>query len=148
MHQPDELQNSAGSQHKVECGSPAVRGASNFEQQVAAKQNIDRIVRFSRKIELSRKNRTVRRLEPDMIVPGSARIQTRHNRLQRIPPTGISELMSSTAKPVKIVPPVGVGMPEIEQCAWYRLSIPIQHQSTHAHRHTGNARFTEVGLGR
>lgn len=44
MHQPDELQNSAGSQHKVECGSPAVRGASNFEQQVAAKQNIDRIV--------------------------------------------------------------------------------------------------------
>src|SRR5208283_634058 len=148
MHQLDGPPKSAGSQHKVECGSPAVRGASNLEQQVAAEQIIDRIARFSWKIELSRKNWTVRRLEPDMIVPGSAWIQTRHNRLQRIPSTGISELMSSTAKSVKIVPPVGVGMPEIEQSACYRFSISIQNRSTHAHRHTGNAWFTEVGPGR
>jgi hypothetical protein len=83
-----------------------------------------------------------------MIVPGSVTIQTRHNCLQRIPAVGISELMSSTAKSVKIVLPIGVGVPKVEQSARYRFSSSIQNPATQVHRHTSNAWFTEVALGK
>jgi hypothetical protein len=38
-----------------------------------------------RKVELRGQYGTVGRLEPDVVVTGSSRIQTRQNRLQRVP---------------------------------------------------------------
>ena len=51
-------------------------------------------------------------LKPDVVMPGSSRIQTRQNRFQHVPSIGIRELMPTAAETVEIVFTVTIGMPE------------------------------------
>ena len=57
---------------------------------------------------------TIGRLKPNVVVPGSSRIQTRQNRFQRVPSIGIRELMSSAAETMEIVFTITISMPEIQ----------------------------------
>ena len=67
---------SGGCEYEIKVGETALVGVANIEQQIAAEEEICVIARFAREIELSRQDRARSGLEPDMIMPGSAWIDT------------------------------------------------------------------------
>ena len=106
--------NSDRFQNEIEDSNSACATLTYLEQQLRFKQRIGRVARFSRKIELSRQDRTMRRLEPNMVMAGPPRIQTGYDGFQRVFSVGIRKLMASASKSIEVVLAVGIGVPEIE----------------------------------
>jgi hypothetical protein len=119
-----------------------------FKKQIRAKQRIGRVSGFSRKIELGAKTWAVWRLQADMVMTGSSRIKTGHNRFKRVPAIGIRELMSPATETFQIVFALAVRMPEVEESAGNRLALPIEYKTRHPAQSTRQTRFTEVRLQR
>ena len=88
------------------------------------------------------------RLQADMIVARSPRIQARHDRLQRVPATCAAELMPSATIAVEVVFTSVVGMPKIKKGSGYRIPSQIENKSGKLNRRAGHPWFTKIGLGR
>src|ERR1700759_83459 len=75
----------------------------HLDQQVGPEQRIFVVAFLPRKVQLCGQDRAIGRLNPNVVVPGSSRIQARQNRFQCVPSTGIRKLMSPATETVQIV---------------------------------------------
>ena len=105
----------------MESGEAGGEGVPNFEKQVRPEQRIGRVSIFSGKIELGGKNRAMRGLQAHVIMTRPARIQTRHDRLERVPAAGVRELMAAAANSSQVVFTLGICVPKVEESPANRL---------------------------
>jgi len=88
------------------------------------------------------------RLQADMIVTRSPRIQAGHDCFQRIPAAGVGELMSSATITSEVVFTSVVGMPKIKKGSGYRIPLRIENKSSELDRNAAHSGFTKIGFGR
>jgi len=119
-------------------------GFPDFQKQIWTKQRIGSILGLIRKIELGAKTWPMCRLQADMVMPGSPRVQTRHDRFQGVAAIGIGELMSPAAKRFQIILAVRIRMPEIEKSSADRPALTIENKTRHPGWNTPQTRFAEV----
>ena len=134
----------SGLKHEIEISEATLLRVTKIQQQVAAEEEIRGIARFAGKVELRSENRPGRGLEPDMIMPGSTRIDAGEDGVKLVSAVSLTELMPATTKTCEIVLAVRVRMPKVEQRSFYRLSFQIEHKASQGHKNPCYPRFTKV----
>src|SRR6266498_4682518 len=83
---------SSGVEDEVEPRRPGAAGVLHRHEQLAAEQGVARVARLPGEVELGGEDGPVRRLCLDVEVPGPARVQARHDRLEAEAALAVGEL--------------------------------------------------------
>src|SRR2546428_628352 len=116
-------------------GDDEVEGAGaplfHLHHELRPKQAITLVAWLVREIELAGEHASARRLHLDVDVSRAAGIFRRHDGLEAVAALGVGELVTAVAVAAVVVFAGLVGVPEVEQCARYRLAVAREHLAAH-----------------
>ncbi len=102
--------------------------STDFHHQLGIEDAIPLIARLPREIELGGEGGAAGGLDLDVNVPGPSRVPCGHDGLEAVMPRIISELVPPQPVSAVVIVAVGVGLPEVQQGATYRLAVSCQHR--------------------
>src|SRR5215470_537315 len=116
-------------QDEIEPSSRLSLAVGNSHQKFGQEEIIDKVAGLAGKVKLSRQDRSLRRLDFQVVVARAARIEPRHYRSKPVSAVLTRVQVTAVAKAGIVVVAILISVPKVEQSTWYRAAASRENEA-------------------